>query len=784
MRDRPGHRALRALAPDRERRDSFKDLKDHFPRRLRDPWRDTKFSLLVGASSEPPSPDPGPDGNDDGPTPPLMPLTANAAPAGTSPAIAAAPATSSGTSDMSGLSLGLGLSPRSGLTRRSVSERVLIQDVQDLTPPAPAPSSEREKRTLLRRNLTQILSCVYAVFVVTMGVVVYISSLVAGKSPILAEAFSLYLVGLGLLYLVFLYADIRRYLNRVKARQAFLLGSANAALDSGKSPRTALTAARPPQDPQLRSPRPSTSSSASSSRPVAHDYCFSDASHAASFYLKVGAAGFCFGHLVHSSLLLAYQAMFLLQDPDEFYKCASPATLVLDVLYPVYSFLQLFFIFKYSNVIINRCEELARFALMHCLSSSLCFWVWTILRETMDSLAHYDHQDHPLESLEQADDALLDYDADYPSASTASPLSAAAATAAGPVAMPLITYHKRGALDLVKFMNASSLGSSECRGSTQLSTVLDSLSPYLYPFTIEYSILVVGVLFVIWQNIGNCSNTAQDEAADGDQRGNHSSAASTTSGSSSTSRGSTASLCRPPPMSPQSGFVSNVVLHADCHSANKGLFAGLIVLVGAAISIILFLLAMADSEYMEVGLTVNSVTEVSLLALMTVAVIIAYCRLSKLDVVRDTSGMVLDHLLLFLCIPAFFLYAIFSIVPALEQRSYLSITTILLQVAQVLVQTPFIMDGMRRCSNCVRLRLQKPGRELVTFLIVCNVALWITDTFEIKSVDARDHRADYYGRVLWTMISHATVPLTMLYRFHSSGCLVHIWKSAYEADKH
>lgn len=43
--------------------------------------------------------------------------------------------------------------------------------------------------------------------------------------------------------------------------------------------------------------------------------------------------------------------MFLLQDSEEFYKCASPATLVLDVLYPVYSFLQLFFIFKYSNVI-------------------------------------------------------------------------------------------------------------------------------------------------------------------------------------------------------------------------------------------------------------------------------------------------------------------------------------------------------------------------------------------------------------------------------------------------
>jgi hypothetical protein len=42
-----------------------------------------------------------------------------------------------------------------------------------------------------------------------------------------------------------------------------------------------------------------------------------------------------------------------------------------------------------SQVIINRCQELARFALMHCIASSLCFWIWTILRETLDSLNSY-----------------------------------------------------------------------------------------------------------------------------------------------------------------------------------------------------------------------------------------------------------------------------------------------------------------------------------------------------------------------------------------------------------
>lgn len=43
----------------------------------------------------------------------------------------------------------------------------------------------------------------------------------------------------------------------------------------------------------------------------------------------------------------------------------------------------------YSQVIINRCKELGRFALMHCIASSLCFWIWTILRETLESLNSY-----------------------------------------------------------------------------------------------------------------------------------------------------------------------------------------------------------------------------------------------------------------------------------------------------------------------------------------------------------------------------------------------------------
>lgn len=99
---------------------------------------------------------------------------------------------------------------------------------------------------------------------------------------------------------------------------------------------------------------------------------------------------------------------------------------------------------------------------------------------------------------------------------------------------------------------------------------------------------------------------------------------------------------------------------------------------------------------------------------------------------------------------------------------------------QVLIQTPFIIDGLRRCSNSKQLRQEKPGRELITFLVVCNVAMWIMETFEIKSQDKQDDRYEVYGKFLWIIFSHMTLPLTMFYRFHSSVCLADIWKSAYE----
>lgn len=135
----------------------------------------------------------------------------------------------------------------------------------------------------------------------------------------------------------------------------------------------------------------------------------------------------------------------------------------------------------------------------------------------------------------------------------------------------------------------------------------------------------------------------------------------------------------------------------------------------------------------------NSSFELAVLIVLILATVFAYVQISKLDVNTHAISM-LDDVLLFIAIPAFFLETIFSMVPAVINGSILNIFIIGAQLIQILIQTPFIIDGMRRCSNASILRRKKPGRELVTFLTIANVSLWLYLTFSVKTADTKDER--------------------------------------------
>ena len=90
---------------------------------------------------------------------------------------------------------------------------------------------------------------------------------------------------------------------------------------------------------------------------------------------------------------------------------------------------------------------------------------------------------------------------------------------------------------------------------------------------------------------------------------------------------------------------------------------------------------------------------------MIVATGLACRQLGRLDVNADPISQ-LDDLLLFVCIPSFFLYGIFSAVPAIAYSNYMALFGIVLQVGYI--RTRFTTHTLLHdVTSYIRLLLSK-----------------------------------------------------------------------------
>lgn len=306
---------------------------------------------------------------------------------------------------------------------------------------------------------------------------------------------------------------------------------------------------------------------------------------------------------------------------------------------------------------------------------------------------------------------------------------------------------------------------------TVLANIAQEAAPYLYPFTIEYTLIAAAVWYMIWSNIGD----------DGGHR-------KSITPTENLKHEGHLDLIRAPAqgdtVEPNSKSSLHMI-HVDCRSTNRGLFPGILVLVGTVISIIIFFVTISAEEYAATALIINNVSELSLFGITSVVTVFAFRQTSRLDLNPAAMKHTLDDFLLFVALPCFFIFSFFSIIAGIAASNYLSIVVNTSSMLQVILQTTFVFDGLRRCSNNQELQRKKPGREMITFLIVCNVAMWTFSTFEIKRSETNPSQMLFYGEFEWSIISHLSVPLTIFYRFHSSVCLVDIWRSAYQpGDAH
>ncbi|XP_067134851.1 proton channel OtopLc-like [Centruroides vittatus] len=293
--------------------------------------------------------------------------------------------------------------------------------------------------------------------------------------------------------------------------------------------------------------------------------------------------------------------------------------------------------------------------------------------------------------------------------------------------------------------------SNPCQKQNIMGPVVNSSSAFLYPFIVEYSLIGAAVLYVMWENIGK--NPVYSNPPSGNEDGmSH----------TSTSRND----------------------RVNCAGSSKGLFLGLLLLVTAIIFLIVFFVLIHHEKHKLLAVYLSELSHISLMILTIIAIIIGFFRIKLLRFHSECTDHQRDILLR---VAAFGLYAysMFGIIAGtFSSKSYtpnvLVLVTSCLTILQVAMQSFFLADVTCRTSSLPEHDRAKPGRQIVTFLMIANLIMWIIYTFEMQKVEASPVQMEFFGFLAWTVIVRITLPLSIFYRFHSFITFAEVWKNSYK----
>ena len=464
---------------------------------------------------------------------------------------------------------------------------------------------------------TMVTSISYAILIITIGLTMYCGDLFLVESyhTHFSEMFNLFLSLVGILWLLWFLLDIHFY---IKSLRQHCTSSTGIRLVEGEDGEFHI------EIPML-----------AEKKKIPEYYGFSKGRESGSFFLKIGAAVFCFGHLSNVLLHLVKNFHAYLEPITDMEReiCVGgdvrgPIVLVHDFLFFVFSILELFTIFAFGNVVVNKNKILARFGFMHCISASLCFWIYTIKNETLDSYVekHYPHADcfgaaHPNQTTSTTTTMhphIFSSDSDDMLQCTKSSELSHTIDILDGLQCVIDTHHY-------------------CITIDHITEVIVSAADWFYPFSIEFSIVVVGVWYILWSNIGKIEDNKHslDFLPSGSLGGSQEELART------------------------EGHKEALVLYADCSSSTKGMFVG-IFFVLFSFTTCLTMYILNDGCNIETYIIVAQTMECAIFFSMSLACISLYYKIAQRDVNPNPISF-LDDLLLIVCLPAHFLFGILSL---------------------------------------------------------------------------------------------------------------------------
>ncbi|XP_066985816.1 uncharacterized protein [Macrobrachium rosenbergii] len=646
----------------------------------------------------------------------------------------------------------------------------VFPNAQSTPAPPPTPANNIEENRSSRPDNDSLIACLSALYgklLVVMGMAFPTAEVISHDIPVtFYNGFYLYLYIGSIIFLVYAYLFLLHAINipTETLKSKFHSISNLASKDSRQSGCADLD-------------KESDRVSINTGSYRTPKYTLTEGTNHGSMYLKMGAVLFGIGSMIYSGLEVG-QYFELKSDEN----CADILLAISPAARMLFTFIQMYFIFLNSRVAISRHRIIARFGLMHMIGTNLCIWLNVLVQETKHEIinltlgpgGHHggdfdshggghgsggggDHGagDHGASGAGHHTDttAVLGHDTDHHGHSVDN--------FTDHVLLNDTTsdHHTYEPHDIHQVANAShhivrrganqqALSIYECRRSDLMGELVDEASPFLFPCTIEYSLLCAGVLYVIWKNINK-----PEVACDGD--------------------------------SDISTYIARKARHhysVDCAHANRGLFMGILVLVLTIISLILFFVLINNEAYKEVAILEANIIELSVYGVSSITVIIGMIQMRELEFIPE-GDIELDNILLLIAQSGVYIYTSFTVIGGhftMTDNLILPLLSSIVTLLQTTLQTIFVLDASRRCCYNQDQLQRKPGREMVTFLLVCNLAMWAINTFETSRADAHPTQLNFYGIWAWTIISHISMPLAIFYRFHVTVCLCEIWKRSYK----
>ncbi|CAG7645684.1 unnamed protein product [Allacma fusca] len=612
-----------------------------------------------------------------------------------------------------------------------------------------------------------VLSALYGKLLVVMGIAFPMSEVISTYiPPAFYDGFYLYLYFGSITFMICILGNILRQ----KATRS--VRSTIHRINTMKSRLTSTSSAVAPDvtssnDPPDISCDSEGSASVIEPSPIDNDYAVQRI-HFGSFYLRMGAVAFGIGSMIYSGLEFG---QYFELEPDT--KCHNVLIALTPAVRMMFTFMQMYFIFLNSKMAVSKVRLGAQFGLMHMIGTNLCVWLNVLVQETRHEILQFYNPDNNTINLNHGTHLGFPrshhHGGHYPQAhghghglyTTPRPFSSTTEVPAviqnltSSVTNLVVDAGEAIAHHRVKRGLKGPHSIYECRRTDIMGALVQNASPFLFPCTIEYSLICAAILYVMWKSLAK--------------------------GRTYNKRGH--SIYQHGEMHMYPGAKRSPHHYSvDCARANKGLFLGIFVLVLTIISLILFFVLITRPGYQALATLEVNITELVLYTTTTVAVLIGMCQVRELKYVRGRN-LELDNILLIVAQTGSFIYNVFTIIGGhftMKKHTVLVLMTALASLIQLLFQTLFILDASKRSAATSDQARRKPGREVVTFLLVTNLAMWAINTLEKSRADSHPVQLRFYGVWAWTIITHISMPLAIFYRFHSTVCLCEIWKRAYK----